>query len=166
MQVGANRRIARHMGRRDAAIRKHSSKNWWTFKMVVVDRDRDDRLIVELVVFDVCLCFDDHRRRIFIQRTDPVFNIAHHISPQPQVMTYGSLSFHSRTLRSSLEVHLQPSGNRHMFKLSRLKHLPVGVEGSTSGVFLVTSPLPNGQIPWSPGWHYMSSSQVPMMIPV
>ncbi|GFT33912.1 HTH_Tnp_Tc3_2 domain-containing protein [Trichonephila clavipes] len=62
------------------------------------------------------LCPDNHRRRVWRrlgQRADPAFPIACHISPQPGVMVWGTISFDS--LWASLSEPLQHSGTSTTF---------------------------------------------------
>ncbi|GFV52222.1 HTH_Tnp_Tc3_2 domain-containing protein [Trichonephila clavipes] len=121
----ANRRITRHVGRNDAAI-KRCWQEWVDYGRFQrhdssgrtrTSADQEDRLIVRSAVTAlysslsaIRLFSDDHRRHVWRrpwQRADPAFTIVRHTGPQQGVMVWGAISFEAGPLWSSLEAHLQ-----------------------------------------------------------
>ncbi|GFW80423.1 HTH_Tnp_Tc3_2 domain-containing protein [Trichonephila clavipes] len=129
----ANRRIAPHMGRSDAAVRRCWQE--WVGRgrfqrhdgrgRLKATTDREDRLIWFLarsgynhadwrrIVFSdeshFQLCPDHHRRRLWRhpgKHSNPAFTIARHTGPQPGVIVWGAISFDNRTPLGVLRVTL------------------------------------------------------------
>ncbi|GFW68558.1 uncharacterized protein TNCV_529131 [Trichonephila clavipes] len=111
----ANRRIARHIGRRMRPS-EDTGKNGWTmadFSVMMVEVDlgprqiwKSDRLSDQLSQRLIHhnqpseLCPENPRRRVWRhlgQRAYSVFTIARDTSPQPGVVVWGAISFDSRT---------------------------------------------------------------------
>ncbi|GFW09221.1 hypothetical protein TNCV_2101751 [Trichonephila clavipes] len=100
----ANRRIARHMDRIDAATRRC----WQEWE----ENDRFQRHDVFSDESDFQLGHDDHRGRVCRspeQRADSAFNIARPTGPQPEVIVWYTIYFDSQTLLVIIRAYLQHS---------------------------------------------------------
>ncbi|GFT25738.1 HTH_Tnp_Tc3_2 domain-containing protein [Trichonephila clavipes] len=141
LKVGcwANWRIARHMGRSVAVIRR-----CWQEWVGSGEFQRHNGSITPLhcrarlqwcltrlgrnhadwgrIVFSDESCFqpcpDDHRKRAWRRpglRADSAFPIACHTGPQQEVIVWGAISFEAGSLWSLLEAHLQHIGTSTAF---------------------------------------------------
>ncbi|GFX38379.1 transposable element Tc1 transposase [Trichonephila clavipes] len=144
LELRANWRITRHMGRSYAAIRKCWEEWVDSGRFQHHDgsgrpratADQEDRLTVRSAVTALDsslstirlfsdgshfhLCPDDHRRRVWRrsgQRANPAFTIARHTGPRQGVMVWGAISFEAGPLWSSLEDYLQHIGTSTAFVL-------------------------------------------------
>ncbi|GFT98111.1 uncharacterized protein TNCV_789301 [Trichonephila clavipes] len=132
----ANWRIAHHMGRSDAAIRRCWQELVNNGRFQCHDgsgrprttEDQEDidcwnhaewGRIVFSDEFRFHLCPDDHRRRVWRrlgQRADPAFTMASHTRPQQRLIIWSTISFEAGPLWSSLEAHLQHIGTYMAFR--------------------------------------------------
>ncbi|GFU46423.1 intraflagellar transport protein 122 homolog [Trichonephila clavipes] len=128
-RFSANRRITRHMGRSDAAIRRYWQERVDNSRFQRHDGSsrpratvyREVRLIVRSAVTTpdssdkshFQLCPDNHRRRVWIrllQGADLPFTTARHTSLQSEVFLGLPFLLTARPFGASLEAHLQHNG--------------------------------------------------------